>query len=807
MQANIQAFYERYKNFKVLTDSRKWASAKDTFFVAIQGERHDGHVFLKDLYQRGFRHFVVQNNTENEFLDATLERTTESLHFLQELAAYKRGQMHCPVVGITGSNGKTIVKEWLAQLLMPYRAVVKSPKSYNSQLGVAISVWEMADYHEVGIFEAGISKAQEMQRLEHIIKPTIGIFTNIGSAHDEGFECRQEKISEKARLFKNCRKIIYSSDYQDLQELLSLNFEAERLVAWSFEQNDGLHIETSSLPNDSTLIKHPDIGDFQLPFQDKSSLENAVHAILAALELGLSAKEIQQSLTFLRRLDMRLGLKEGIAQSLLIDDAYSNDLSSLPVALDFMNEQAADRGHRIAILSQPLQMGLDSEILSLETQKIALEKGISELWYIAENIPKTTQQLLPTRFFIDTDSVLEALAQEPINQSYAFLVKGARKYALERVIKALEAKQHGTVLEISLEAVLHNLNFYKRQLKTPCKLMVMVKALAYGSGYKEIAKLAAYNGVHYLAVAYTDEGAFLRQQGIQLPIMIMNPEQESFKALLDHNLEPEIYSFRLLKSWIQFIQNQNITEVPALHLKVDTGMRRLGFEPEELPSVAHLLMATSLPLYVASIFTHLAASESAEHDVFTSNQFQKFLSATSSFSQKIGYQPLRHILNSAGILRYPEAHLDMVRLGMGLYGVETANLHSREVRPISTLKARISQIKMLKKGETVGYGRRGRSEQDTRIATISIGYADGYDRRFGLGNGQMLINGHSVSTIGSICMDMCMVLLGDVPAKEGDEVIVFGEELPIQRLAEQIGTIPYEILTNVGPRVRRVFYW
>ncbi|TAF60157.1 MAG: bifunctional UDP-N-acetylmuramoyl-tripeptide:D-alanyl-D-alanine ligase/alanine racemase [Cytophagales bacterium] len=804
--------YELYKNYKILTDSRKWASPENTLFVALKGDRHNGHEFIVSLYERGFRHFIVSEKPSRDLENAQLIVVPNTLHFLQTLAQYKRSQMPYPVVGITGSNGKTVVKEWLGQLLSPYKSVVKSPKSFNSQLGVAISVWQMTQKHEVAVFEAGISTTNEMQRLEAMIQPTIGIFTNIGSAHDEGFENRLTKIEEKAKLFQNCQTLIYSSDYPILHTFLAKNFAPAKLVAWTFaKQENAVRIEKSTFETHATVLtfrfRQKDYR-FILPFQDQSSLENALHTIFTALLLGLNAQEIQQGLQHLHRLDMRLSLKEGQNQSLIIDDTYSNDLDSLPVALDFLNEQAANRPHKLAILSQPAQMGLSVAELELETQKIALEKGISELWYVSTtNATRLNQSLLPTRYFADTAMLISALKAEPLSKDYVVLIKGARKYEFEQVVKLLDAKQHDTVLEISLEAISHNLNFYKRQLSPHTKLMVMVKALAYGSGYKEVAQLMAYHSVHYLAVAYTDEGVYLRQHGIRLPIMVLNPLPESFDLLLAHNLEPEIYSLRILCQWISFLNKQHSAPKHAIHLKLDTGMRRLGFEEDELVTAVLQIKACATPIHVASVFTHLAASESPAHEDFTRLQIAKFQAGAKALEALLGYKPLLHVLNSAGIVKYPEFHFDMVRLGMGLYGVETSETHIHDLRAISSLKTHISQIKHIKKGETVGYGRRGVAQQDMRIATVAIGYADGYDRRFGLGNGQMLVNGHLVPTIGSICMDMCMLALGDAPAQEGDEVLVFGEELPIQQLANNIGTIAYEVLTNVGYRVKRVFYW
>ncbi|GAB3335687.1 bifunctional UDP-N-acetylmuramoyl-tripeptide:D-alanyl-D-alanine ligase/alanine racemase [Larkinella ripae] len=808
-----------------LTDSRQvltalpGGSAKAVFF-AIQGEHHDGHRYIRELYQKNVRQFVVETAALTSELrhelaqlpDALIWEVGSSLKTLQELAARHRSQFAIPVVGITGSNGKTIVKEWLAQVLSPDFRIQKSPKSYNSQLGVPLSVWPLNEQHTLGIFEAGISKPAEMQALQSILQPTIGIFTNIGSAHDEGFRSQKQKVAEKLRLFRQSETLIYRKSYAEIDEEIHLLLTAVnptiRLISWSTEP--GAEVPVSLTQHSyGTLIRLAWAGrayQIRVSFSDPASLENATHVLLASLVLGVTDEAVlQERFSRLRPVSMRLELKEGIHRNLLIDDSYNNDLAGLSIALDFLNQQDTTR-QKVLVLSDLLETGLKSDELYPAIARMVAEKGVGQLVGVGPEISRYQSVFtIPSRFFDTTAALLQANLLNKLTDS-VILVKGARRFSFETVIDRFVQKSHRTVLEINLDALTHNLNFYRNKVGPHTKIMVMVKAFAYGSGSAEVASLLQYHRVDYLAVAYADEGVALRENGIRLPIMVMNPAAQSFRQLIDYQLEPEIYSFRILDEWRQFLADEKPpATVPPLHLKLDTGMHRLGFLPDEIPALAEVLTADS-GLQVATVFSHLAGSDEAEHTPFSQEQYRRFMDGATRLATALGYRPLRHLLNSAGIVRLPEYKLDMVRLGIGLYGVEVSKLEPQQVQAVGTLKTVISQIKELRAGETVGYSRRGVLTRDARIATLAIGYADGYDRRLGNGIGQVWVNGVLCPTVGSICMDMTMIDVSEAPAQEGDEVMLFGAAVSIAELAERIGTIPYEILTGVSERVKRVFF-
>ena len=798
----------------LLTDSRFLSSPSKSIFFAIKGVRHDGHRFIRDLYSAGIRRFVVEESALTseltQFLsssDTYAYKVTNGVEALQRLASEKREKFNYPVVGITGSNGKTIVKEWLSSLLEMDFRTVKSPRSYNSQIGVPLSVWEMSARSNLGIFEAGISQPGEMQHLEKVIRPDLGIFTNIGTAHSDGFESKRQKIREKLLLFKHSKALIYCRDYAAVETeiesfLLPLNPEIE-LIPWS-----GLSVEKMG---DLVEVEIA-YGDFSerlvLPFSDNASIENAIHCAYAGLYLlrkeAKSVVDFFGRFRFLRPVEMRLELKEGREGNYIIDDSYNNDLGGLKGALNFMSQTHTLR-NKIVILSDVFQSGLsEAELMSelfnlLGPQELTVFVGIGEvISRYRFDIPGTE-----TFLFENTESFLESNLLESFQKSL-ILVKGARIFSFEKIVERLVKKIHGTVLEINLDAITHNLNFYRAKAGKNTLLMVMVKAFAYGSG-DEVAAWLQYHRVDYLTVAYPDEGVALRQNGITLPIMVMNADPDSYSTLFEYDLEPEIYSFRVLKAFIKAQSRWKTDKRVGVHLKIDTGMHRLGFMEDEIDELLSILKENN-DFEIKSIFSHLVGSEAEEFDDFTRKQIEKFKNISERIIAKIGYRPIRHICNTAAIERFPEARFDMVRLGIGLYGVSPWEKESENLQTVVTLKTTISQIKTLNAGETVGYDRRGILTRDSKIATIALGYADGYSRIFGRGTGSVLINGEKCKTIGSICMDMTMVDVSDVDCKEGDEVIVFGKDLRVEELAAQSNTIPYEILTGISLRVKRVFF-
>lgn len=821
----IQEFDINTSDVYPLTDSRQLLSptpggAAKAVFFAIQGEHHDGHRFITELYQKNVRQFVVETAALTPELrhelaqlpDARIWEVSSSLKTLQEWAARHRSQFDIPVVGVTGSNGKTIVKEWLAQILAPDFRIQKSPKSYNSQLGVPLSVWPLNNQHTLGIFEAGISRPGEMQALQTIIKPTVGIFTNIGSAHDEGFPSLKQKVAEKLRLFRQAGTLIYRKSYAEIDEeihlLLTAVNPAIRLIGWSTEQPAEVVVSFTPHASGTTirLAWEEKTCSIRMPFSDSASLENATHVLLASLVLGVTDETVlQERFARLRSVSMRLELKEGIHRNLLIDDTYNNDLAGLSIAIDFLNQQDATR-QKVLVLSDLLETGMAADDLYPAIARMVAEKGVRQLVGVGAEIGRfQTVFTVPSRFYSSTDALLQSGYLNNLTDS-VILVKGARRFSFESVINRFVQKSHRTVLEINLDALTHNLNFYRNRVGSQTKIMVMVKAFAYGSGSAEVASLLQYHRVDYLAVAYADEGVALREAGIRLPIMVMNPSPQAFQQLLHYQLEPELYSFRILDEWIGFLTQEKLsTAIPPIHLKLDTGMRRLGFLPAEVAALGQLLKANPA-IRVASIFSHLVGSDEAEHTAFSQEQYRLLIDGAAQLEQYLGYRPLRHLLNSAGIVRLPEFKLDMVRLGIGLYGVESSNLEPQQVQPVSTLKTVISQIKELKAGETVGYSRRGILTHDARIATLAIGYADGYDRRLGNGVGQVWVNGVLCPTVGSVCMDMTMIDVTAASAQEGDEAVLFGPQVAISDLASRIGTIAYEILTGVSERVKRIFY-
>ncbi|MCS7036018.1 MAG: bifunctional UDP-N-acetylmuramoyl-tripeptide:D-alanyl-D-alanine ligase/alanine racemase [Saprospiraceae bacterium] len=804
---------------QLLLDSRSIADPKGGLFFAIVGDRHDGHRFIEAAYRAGVRQFVVSREVSLEALpEASVLLVPDTLEALQALAAHHRRQFGLRVVGITGSNGKTIVKEWLARLIGHRERVVRSPKSYNSQVGVPLSVWGIGPEHTLGIFEAGISRMGEMARLARIIQPDIGIFTNLGPAHREGFPSDEVKLQEKMRLFDTAHTLIFCADHpliaQAAQQWASEK-PGRRLFSWSRNGQPANVVFTDIKPKaigqgglsfrmewqraKGIVERHR----FTLPFDDAASLENACHCIAMLLVLGMPARTFGQRLRHLEPVDMRLSWKTGINRCALLDDAYSNDPASLRIALQLARQHWPE-GPLTLVLSDFLQLGPGKKRLYAEVARMLQAYRVGRLLGVGADI-RWLSQMLPadvqTAFYPDTSALLQDLGQHYFHDEL-IVIKGARTFSFERIVRRLEQKAHRTVLEVDLNAMAHNLQVFRRRLQPGTRLMVMVKAAGYGSGAVEMARSLAVHQVDYLGVAYADEGIELRQGAVRLPILVLNPEPASFDAMMRYHLEPEIYSLSLLDEIIHAVGKHRALSV---HLKLDTGMHRLGFTADDLPeALARLRQHPNL--HVQSVFSHLVASDDPQHDAFTHAQAAEFIRLYETIAQALGIRPLRHIANSGAIARFPQYHFDMVRLGIGLYGVAPEPLGS-ELRPVHTLKATISQIKHVPAGDTVGYARKGRVDRPSRIATISIGYADGLLRLAGNGRFSVLIRGQQAPTIGNICMDMAMVDVTDIPsAREGDEVIVFGQKPTLQDLAECLHTIPYEVLTNIAGRVKRV-YW
>ncbi len=789
-------------------DSRKIFFPKETLFFAIVTEQRDGHSFLMELYEQGVRSFVVNRNiAKDDFKDAGFITVSDTLLALQKLAAYHRSQFNIPVIGITGSNGKTIVKEWLHQLLAADYNIVRSPKSYNSQIGVPLSVWQMNEANTLAIFEAGISRPGEMEALQKIIQPTIGILTNIGVAHDEGFENQQEKIHEKLQLFDaNNIPVIYCSD-QDIVADAAVNFPFIK-YEWGHQDNIWMRItNTHTLGNctDVSTFYANRSFTFHIPFTDAASIENCIHCIAVCRYLKLPDAEINERIQQLHPIEMRLEWKKAINNSYLLNDSYSNDVSSLIIALDYLQQQQQGAKQTV-ILSDILQSGIADSMLYFQVAELLAQRKVNRLIGIGNAITKykqafTTQNII-TEVFNTTNEFIKHFDRLQFKDE-SILLKGARAFGFEKIASLLQQQDHQTLLEINLTALTNNLKKYRSLLQPSTKMMVMVKAFGYGSGGAEVAKVLQFNKVDYLAVAYADEGVALRQAGIHLPIMVMNAEPSSFDALYEHNLEPEIYSFDILHRFLKYCQVQGITSFP-IHIKLDTGMHRLGFEVTEVEALGIVLTQQNI-LTIKSIFTHLVASDSAEQNNFTQQQAAQFIEACNSLEHKIGYSFISHAANTAAISNHPNLQMDMVRLGIGLYGVDSANNLNLDV--VSTLKTTVAQIKNVKAGDSVGYNRKGLVTADSLIATVRIGYADGYRRELGNGKGFMLIQNQLAPVIGNVCMDMTMIdVTGFDNIKPGDEVEVFGKNISIQSLAQQCQTIHYEIMTGISQRVKRVYY-
>lgn len=785
-------------------DSRRVVYPQTTLFFALSSAGQDGHFYLTDAFEKGIRNFIVKKKSPLPALpEANVVAVTDVLLALQTLAAHHRFQFAIPVVGITGSNGKTIVKEWLYQLLHEGLKIIRSPKSYNSQIGVPLSVWQMGPKHNFGIFEAGISLPGEMERLEKIIRPTIGVLTNIGQAHSEGFDSMEQKLQEKAKLFKQVDVVIGP------QEIIQKVAASKKIFGWGNEAGAGLRILNKQQQNAQTQIDvvfNKEQRHFLIPFTDEASVQNAITCICVLLFLKLDVATINKRLQQLHSVDMRLQLKHGANNCTIINDSYSADLTSLTMALQFLRQQHAAKNHT-AILSDFVETGKREEELYKDIAEQLQVHAINKVIAIGEKISHFLPGFLPTGMevttYVHTEDFLTQLRLSHF-QNETILVKGARRAGFERIVQALESKVHQTLLEVNLSALAHNLKAYKNLLQPATKLMAMVKAFSYGSGGAEIASVLQFHKADYLGVAYADEGILLRKAGIRLPIMVMNADASTFAAIVEHGLQPVLYSFSMLQEFTCYLEQQALQDYPV-HIEIETGMNRLGFPLERLENLGKIIANASV-LKVESVFSHLAASEDPQQDAFTLGQAKLFDQGAAILSQQLAYPFLKHLANSAAIIRHPNLQYDMVRLGIGLYGVEleTSQL---DLHSVATLKTTIAQLKPLKKGETVSYNRKGLLARDSLIATVRIGYADGYSRKLGYGKGKMWLRGKLVPVVGTVCMDMTMVDVTDVAdVKEGDEVIVFGKEVPIEQVAAWSETIPYEIMTSISQRVKRVYF-
>lgn len=795
----------------LLTDSRQVFFPDETLFFAINTPNNDGHKYVAELYNLQVRNFVVSRMLPewNLLKDANFLVVKDTLAALQCIASYHRNRFDIPVVGITGSNGKTVVKEWLYQVLCRKFNIAHSPRSYNSQIGVPLSVWQIDDRTELGIFEAGISKPEEMSRLEPIISPTIGIFTNLGQAHQEGFESLRQKCLEKLELFINSDVIICEEENSLLDECMETACLSQKRLTWSRKASDRspVHI-LKILKNDrSTVIDYSFLefkAKIEIPFTDDASIENAIHVLCAALYLRATPDYIAEMMASLEPIAMRLDVRPGKNNCTLINDTYNSDINSLKIALDFMSQRIAGGNlKKVVIMSDIPQAGISTKELYSTAFNLINNKGIDFFIGIGPDIMlnKSLFNSGKSIFFVSSDDFIKSNIWDGFRDA-VILLKGARSFRFEHINKLLEVKTHETVLDIDLDAIVHNYNFYRSRLKPSTKMVCMVKAGGYGTGAAEIAKTLQYHKCDYLAVAVAEEGVVLRKEGIKIPVIVLNAEVGGFEELVSYNLEPAVYNFRILDAYIKEAKIQGINNYP-IHLKIDTGMHRLGFTQEDLPALIERIKSQN-GIILQSIFSHLAASESWDFDDFTQMQIRSFKEISRRIQSEFDHPIFRHILNSAGIERFPDEQMEMVRLGISLYGISASGL--KGLRNVCTLKTTILQIKNIKKGETVGYGRRGIIVKDSEIATIRIGYADGLDRRFGNGTGTVWVKGKAVPIVGNICMDLTMIDVTGLSAKEGDVVIIYGENQSVTDMAERINSIPYELLTSISQRVKRVYY-
>ena len=794
----------------LLTDSRSLCFPESTLFFALRSERNDGHKYIPELYNRGVRNFVVSSTLQNaaDYADANFLKVTDVLSALQRLAERHRDEFDIPVVGITGSNGKTMVKEWLYQLLSPSMTITRSPRSYNSQIGVPLSVWLLNENTQVALLEAGISEVGEMDALQDIIQPTVGVLTSLGAPHQENFRSLEEKCMEKLMLFKNASFIAYNTDEAVVSRCVRRSSFKASKIGWSRENpSEALYIKNVSSGTDATIILYVYKGkeaSYRLPFIDEASVECSFACAAIALHLGITAEQLDERMATLDPVAMRLEVKEGIHGCTLINDTYNSDINSLDIALDFMNRRPDQNGQRrTLILSDIYQSGETQQRLYEKVSELALNRGVQKFIGIGSVLKANASAIhVPEcHFFEDVQSFVDSDVFRSLHDEL-ILVKGSRAFGFDYIAELLEQKVHETILEVNLNALVDNFNYYRSLMKPETKLVCMVKADAYGAGAVEVSKTLQDHRVDYLAVAVADEGVTLRKNGITCNIIIMNPEMTAFKTMFDYDLEPEVYSFRLMDALIRAAEKEGITNYPV-HIKLDTGMHRLGFDPDkDIDEVINRLKHQNA-IIPRSVFSHFVGSDSDEFDDFSASQFEKFQRAADKLQAAFGHKILRHIANSAGIEHFPERQLDMCRLGIGLYGVNPRN--NNMINNVSTLKTTILQMRTVPADETVGYSRKGKLSQDSVIAAIPIGYADGLDRHLGNGRGYCMVNGCKAPYVGNICMDVAMIDVTGINCKEGDMVEIFGNNLPVTVLSDALDTIPYEVLTSVSNRVKRIY--
>ncbi len=797
----------------ILTDSRSLCFPEETLFFAIRTQRNDGHNYIPELYRRGVRNFVVEqvpSGAGNELAEANFLKVTSTLAALQRLAERHRDEFDIPVVGITGSNGKTMVKEWLYQLLSPQMVVTRSPKSYNSQIGVPLSVWLLEKNTDIALFEAGISQTGEMQALRDIIQPSIGILTSIGQAHQENFRTMDEKCQEKLLLFHDAKTVIYNSDDEIVSRSMRRSGFGGKKIAWSKEDPQAtLYIKEVETKDNITRVAYvfnqTTEGTYHLPFIDEASVECSLACAATALHLGIDPETLDIRMSQLEPVAMRLEVKEGQHGCTLINDSYNSDLSSLDIALDFMSRRPDHNGRkRTLILSDIQQSGQKPDKLYSIVSELAEKRGVDKFIGIGSVIAEHKDRISITEkhFFADVPTFISSETFHALSDE-VILLKGARQFGFDHITELLEQKVHETILEVNLNAVVANLNHYRSFMRPETKIICMVKADAYGAGAVEVAKTLQDHRVDYLAVAVADEGVTLRKNGITSNIIIMNPEMTAFKTMFDYDLEPEVYSFRIMDALIKAAEKEGITSFPV-HIKLDTGMHRLGFDPEhDIDEVIERLHHQNA-IIPRSVFSHFVGSDSNDFDRFSAHQFELFDKASTKLQEAFDHKILRHICNSAGIEHFPERQLDACRLGLGLYGIDSRDNHI--LNTVSTLKTTILQLRHVPKEETVGYSRKGILTRDSVIAAIPIGYADGLNRHLGRGHAYCLVGGRKAPYVGNICMDVAMIDVTDIDCKEGDTVEIFGEHLPVTVLSDILDTIPYEVLTGISNRVKKVYF-
>ena len=791
------------------TDSRTIISGTHTIFFALVSQRNDGHIYIRELISKGIKAFVISNQQSINDISGEVAfiKVNDTLEALQKLAAYNREQKNYPVIGITGSNGKTIVKEWLYDLLQTQHSIARSPKSYNSQIGVPLSAWLLEEKHTLGILEAGISMPGEMKKLERVIRPTIGVFTNIGPAHQENFLGLNEKSLEKLQLFTHVDTLVYSADQKVSSETINGFCQSNGIKALNWSANGNMATVQFKCSFEKEKTEIGAIYDnkeftYSIPFIDSSAIENSCHCFAVCLALSADMDVVANRMRTLTGVAMRLEIKDGTNNCILINDFYNSDINSLSIALNLLKSRAEkSQLKKIVVLSDIQQSGITPKELYFDVEKMISEAKIDRLIGIGNDLfDQQSIFKLSGDFHRTSEDFIASLNENSFSNS-AILLKGARSFNFENIASSLQQKAHQTVLEINLDSMIENLNTFRSKLKNTTKIMAMVKAFSYGSGTTEIANLLQFHKVNYLAVAVADEGIELRKAGITIPIVVMNPEIQSFQHIIDYQLEPNIYSKQLLSDFISYLKINAVFDFP-IHVKLDTGMNRLGFKKEnEITSMLELIQGSNL-IRISSVFSHLSASDDPSMDAFTHMQIKKFKELSQLILSSFDYKIDMHILNSAGIERFTEYQMDMVRLGIGLYGISCTGM---PLATISTLKTNISQIKEVNFDETIGYSRKGKLKKKGQIAIIPIGYADGLRRTLSNGNGRAFVNGKFAPIIGNICMDMCMLNVSDIDVAEGDEVEIFGKNIPVSELAEKANTIPYEILTGISQRVKRIY--